>query len=487
MIMVVGLYTSRITLQALGASDYGIYNVVGSFVALFNIVSGAFSVSIARFLTMALGRKDEDTLRQLYAMSLIIQCGLGLLISVLVGIFGSYYVLHIMVMDDARRSTALVVLGLSMLGFFVQLINIPYNALIIAHERMRVFAYMGLLEVILKLGIAFSLLLSSSDRLILYSFLIFVSTLVLRIVYAWYCRQHFPECHFHWTFNKEIFRKMLAFIGWAFLGNGAVVIREQGTSIVLNLFAGPAVNAARAIATNVSTQMSSFVTNFMQAAQPQITKLSSVKQYEEMQQMIMRCSRASYLLMLILSLPVMKNVDFILEIWLGRPPFYTNIFLQCTLIISLIDSLKMPLLYGVLADGRIKRYEILLFIIFASTPLIAYFMLSVGAPYVIAYYVLIATSVVVDLLLIWQSAVLYKLKVKDVITEIAIPIGKVTLVAGLFTYFISIRTGFNFLDFLLESGFIGLVTLIVVLFLGLKPFERNKMKDIIMKKLGKGR
>ena len=200
---------------------------MGSFVAMFAILSGAFSVAIARFLTIALGGNDMDELKRLYSMALIMQSGLGLLVCLLVATVGSYYVLHVMVMSDARRLAALVVLGFSAVSFFVGLINVPYNALIIAHERMQVFAYMGLVEAGLKLAVAMVLLIGTIDRLILYGLLTLISSILIRFIYARYCHRHFAECRFSWGFDKTIFQRMLSFIGWAFLGNGAVVLREQ--------------------------------------------------------------------------------------------------------------------------------------------------------------------------------------------------------------------------------------------------------------------
>lgn len=297
LVMAVSLYTVRVVLDVLGEEDYGIYNVVGGFVALFNILSGALSVAIGRFITYEMGQPDVTTLRlrRIFSSSLLIQIAVGLVITLLIGAFGVWFVGHKMVISADRLEVALYVLGFSTLSFFINLLSIPYNALIIAHEQMKVFAYISIIEVILKLLVAYLLLVSPVDKLWLYALSMVLVALIVRFTYVAYCKHHFAECRFMWGFDKQLLSRMFAFSGWAFLGNGAIVLKDQGSNVLLNLFGGPAVNAAQGIAMQVNAAVYNFVLNFMQASNPQITKNYAAGNLEAMYSLIIRCSKFSFL------------------------------------------------------------------------------------------------------------------------------------------------------------------------------------------------
>ena len=320
LVMAVGLYTVRVILTALGEEDYGIYNVVGGFVAMFSILSGALSVAISRFITYEMGQPDVTTFRlqRIFSSSLVIQVVIGLIISLLIATFGVWFVENKMVIPSERLDVALYVLLFSTLSFFINLLSVPYNALIIAREQMKAFAYISILEVVLKLLVAYLLMITSSDKLMLYAFCMVVVSLIVRSVYTIYCKRNFEECRFVRGFDKKLLSKMFAFSGWAFLGNGVVVLKEQGSSVLLNLFGGPAVNAAQGIAMQVNAAVYSFVSNFMIASNPQITKNCAAGDLNSMHSLIIRSEKYGFCILLIILLPLCAGINYVLRLWLTR-------------------------------------------------------------------------------------------------------------------------------------------------------------------------
>ena len=257
-IMLINLYTSRIILQALGVQDYGIYNVVGGFVAMFGLLSNSLSAATTRFITFELGTGNNERLNKIFSSSVTIQVAICLIIVLLIEAFGVWFVNNKMLIAPERLAAANWCLQLSMITFCVNIIAVPYNALIIAHEKMTAFAYISVLEATLKLGICFIVMLSPSDKLVCYAILLSVVALLIRTIYAIYCKRNFKESRYHFYFDKELIYKMFAFSGWNFIGAGAGVLREQGVNILINMFWGTTINASRGIAQQVSAAVASF-------------------------------------------------------------------------------------------------------------------------------------------------------------------------------------------------------------------------------------
>ena len=270
--MVVSLYTSRVVLGALGVEDYGIYNVVGGVVAMFSMLSGSLSAAISRFITFELGTGNKEKLKRVFSSSVTIQMGLSAIILVLAETVGLWFLNNKMVIPESRMYAANWVFQLSLLTFVINLISIPYNAAIIAHERMSAFAYISIFEAVSKLVVAYCIVISPIDRLILYAIMLTTIAVIIRLIYGSYCKRKFEECTFHFIYDHDLLKQMFGFAGWNFIGASSALLRDQGGNIVINLFCGPAVNAARGIAVQVNTAIHSFVTNFMTALNPQITK-----------------------------------------------------------------------------------------------------------------------------------------------------------------------------------------------------------------------
>ncbi len=481
--MAVGLYTSRVILNALGVDDYGIYNVVGGFVSMFNVISGAFSVAITRFMAYAHGNGGTDRLRKCYSSAMIIQTALGTFICLLLATVGIWYVVNIMVLPRGRTVAALWVLLFSAVSFFISLISIPYNAMIIAHEHMQAFAYIGIAEAVLKLTVAIIVKYSPWDRLILYSSLMVLSAVMVWMLYAAYCRKHFEECHFLGEFDCSLFKEMMAFVSWAFLGNGAVVLKDQGINMIMNLFGGTVVNAARGISQSINNAVQSFTNNFIQAIQPQITQLYASDNRESMLDLVYRSCRYAYYLMLILCLPMIKNIEYVLQIWLGQVPEYVVEFAIFTLMASLVNSIINPLLYGVLATGRIKVYEIVMSITYTSSLPLSYLALKAGYPMISVYYIILVLTATVMFILVWQSACTYELSYRKFAVNVFLRLGTVTLLSGGITYLESVHTAIRFIDFLTESAISVGVTGIMILVFGLEKNERKTLLAFMKRKI----
>lgn len=254
-LMVISLYTSRVILNALGVNDFGIYNVVGGVVAMFSILSGSLSAAISRFITFELGKKDEEGLKKVFSASVTIQLALSAIIVILIEAVGVWFLNEKMSIPANRMYAANWVLQFSVITFVINLISVPYNATIIAHERMSAFAYISIFEGVGKLAIAFLITLAPFDRLIFYSILMCSIAVAVRLVYGTYCKRHFVECTYHFRWDKELLKRMFGFAGWNFIGATSAILRDQGGNIILNLFFGPAVNAARGIANQVNNAM----------------------------------------------------------------------------------------------------------------------------------------------------------------------------------------------------------------------------------------
>lgn len=356
--MVVSLYTSRVILNALGVEDFGIYNVVGGVVAMFTVISGSLSAAISRFITYELGKGDQSKLNKIFSASVTIQLALSLIIVVLIESVGVWFMNAKMTIPVDRMVAANWVLQFSIITFVINLISVPYNATIIAHERMSAFAYISILEAVCKLAIAFLIMISPMDKLVFYAILMCAVSVLIRFTYGHYCKKHFTECIYHFHWDKDILKKMFGFAGWNFIGASSAVLRDHGGNIVINLFYGPSVNAARGIAIQVNNAIMGFVSNFMTALNPQITKSYASGDREYMMTLLFQGARLSFYMLLLLSLPVLVNTHYILVLWLKLVPEHAVFFVQLILVFAMSESISNPLITAMLATGKIRNYQI---------------------------------------------------------------------------------------------------------------------------------
>lgn len=356
--MLLSLYTSRVVLKTLGVEDYGIYSVVGGFVSMFSILSSSLSASISRFITFGLGKGDIDNLKRIFSSSVVVQILMALVMAIIMGSFGIWYLNHKMNIPDGRLTASLWVMACSIGSFGVGLISAPYNAAIIAHEKMEAFAYISILDAALKLLIVFLLPIIPVDKLISYSILILLVTIILRGIYVLYCRRHFAECYFVPTFDKSILKSIGGFAGWSFFGEAIWILNTQGVNLLVNSYFGVTLNATREIANQVNGAVYRFAGNFMTALDPQITKTYACGEIEATRTLVCRGSRLSYYLVLIFAIPIFLETPMLLNIWLDTPPPRSASFTRLSILSSLFLILSTPLVKAQYATGNIKQYQI---------------------------------------------------------------------------------------------------------------------------------
>lgn len=376
--MLVTLYTSRVVLEILGVEDFGIYNVVGGIVVMFSFLNGTMASATQRFLAFEIGRNDFERLKKTFSLTLTIHVLIAFIILILAETIGLWFLNTQMNIPVERMEAARWVFQFSIFTSMIGIIQVPYNAAIIARERMNIYAYISIIEVCLKLLIVFMLTWISFDELKLYALLIFIVSLLISSFYKLYCVHFFKECVYHWAWDKELCQILLGYAGWNLIGNVSFVARTQGINILLNIFLGPAINAARGIAVQVNTAITSFVANFQLAVNPQIIKSYASKDILGMNKLIMQSSKYSFLLLYILALPLLLETDYILKIWLTVIPNYGVLFCRLMIISTLIDTLSGTLLYGVLATGKVKKYQLVMSCIFLFNMPLSYISLKLG-------------------------------------------------------------------------------------------------------------
>ena len=391
-LMLVGLYTSRVVLNALGETDYGVYSVVGGVVAMFSMISGALNSAVSRFITFELGKNNPERLNRVYCTSVNIQLILALIVVLLAEPIGLWFIENKMTIDPARIPAATWVLHFSLLSFVINLMSVPQMASITAHEKMSAYAYIGILDGLLRLGVAFMIVSAPFDRLVYYAMLMAGVVLIVRLTYGIYCRIHFPECRYRFVFDRPLVKEMFAFAGWNFIGVTSGVLRDHGGNILVNLFAGPVVNAARGVAVQLNGAVQSFVTNFMTAVNPQITKSYAAGDYKYVFALIGKSSRMSFYLLSLMAIPIIFNADLLLQIWLKEVPGHTTLFVQLFLMFALSESLSLPLITAMLATGRIRNYQLVVGGIQLLNLPVSYIFLKMGAIPEITVVVAIALS-----------------------------------------------------------------------------------------------
>lgn len=392
-LMCISLYTSRVILATLGVTDYGIYNVVGGFVSMFALISSALTAACTRFLNFEMGKGNLEKQKILFSTIVIIQCLLAVIITILGETVGVWYVNNIMVLPEARLHAANCCFQISILNFVLKLITIPYNASIVAHEKMNTFAFISIFQGLANLGICFLIQYNPFDRLVYYALLSFLISFIILLMYRIYAIRHFEECKFRFVFDKPVIKEIFSYSVWQILGNSAMIMKKQGVNMVLNYFFGPVVNAARGVATQVLTAVNGFSHNFMMAMNPQMTQSYARGDYKYTINLMYIGSRYSYYLMMLISLPVIFNADYLLNLWLKEVPDYAVVFTRLTLIWSLIEVITRPLVTVQNATGNVRLYQIIMGSLSLLNVPICILILWIGLSPVSVYYVSISIAI----------------------------------------------------------------------------------------------
>lgn len=486
LIMLITLYTSRVVLAQLGIKDYGIYNVVGGVVSMFSFLNNCMTTSTQRFLTFELGKGFSQRLKDVFAASLNIHIAIALTIVVLAETIGLWFVNYKLVIPGDRLVAANWVFQFAILSFCVSIIQVPYNAVIIAHEKMNVYAYISIIEVMLKLGIVYLLSVSPFDKLITYAILILTVQLLIRAIYQMYCRKNYEESNFRLFWDKSLYRQMSGFAGWNLFGSIAWLLRDQGLNIVLNLFFGPVINAARGVAAQVSSAVMNFISNFQMALNPQITKNYANGNLDEMEKLTYLGIKFSYIILFFMAFPLCLNIEYVLHLWLVEVPDYTALFIILILVDSLVGNLfGVPLMTSLAATGKIRNYQIVVSGIILCIVPIGYLALRLGFDAPSVFYITIVFSAISGFVRFLYCRKQLGYSLRGMFKNSLLPVFGVTSVALPLPIFLKLQCfrADTLLSFVVLCIVAVIITFFAAWFVGLKSNERDMVITMIKTKI----
>lgn len=431
LIMIISLWSSRVVLRSLGVVDFGLYNVIAGIVVAFSFMSGALNASCNRYYAVELGRRDPAALNAVYKANLLLFLLLSLLVLLLCESLGIFLLYKKMNIPADRMGVALPVFQFSIVTFISSLIAIPFKSLVTAKEKMKVYAYCSIIEAALKLGICYLLDKSPMDKLLFYALLLMLTSIVTNLFYILYCKHFYPECSLRGgKVEKGLVREILAFNGWGFIGSAATVAKSQGVNILLNMFYGPAVNAARGVANQIYVNVYQFAQNYTLAFSPQIVKSWSAGEKQNSLELIYRSSRLCFLLLFMIVLPLLGELPLVLDLWLVEVPEHSLAFARLMLLTSLVDSLHSPLYYGIQASGKVKWLNILVGGSQLGVVLLSYIILKCFkiAPELVFIFIL-GGAILSQILRITLSIKQIDLNLKSYLLKVILPLLLVSAVA----------------------------------------------------------
>lgn len=483
---IVSLYTVRVVLNVLGESDYGIYNVIGGIVVLFSFLNHAMNTATQRFLSYEIGKKDAVMFQRTFSMSINCHAIIAVAIFIILETLGMWFLCTHMNIPDGRMYAAHWVYQFSIATFVLNILRVPYNASIISFEKMSFYAYISIVEVLLNLGIVFILLLNLDiDKLIMYAGLkCIISVLCLLISYI-YCKVKFANCKYIFFWEISLFKKLFSFSGWSMLGAGSTLVSQSGSNILINIFCGVAVNAAYGIASQVSSVIYSFVSNFQLAFQPQIVKLYAAGKMNEQISLVNRASIISYFLLLIIFIPFVLKADYVLSLWLKEVPEYTVGFCQLMLVYSLIDAIQAPLWMSITATGKIKVYSIWSSSLVVLNLPIAWLMLSLGYSPLWVFVARVVINFIAAIIRVFYVKELLRFPIKNYVMMVIVRALPVTFIAFGFSYLLDGLFINSIVNFVAEVSCIVFITGITVFIIGLSAEERTFAINIVKSKISR--
>ena len=481
--MIVSLYTVRVVLNVLGAEDYGINNVVAGFVTMFNFLSSAMATASQRYFSYDLGKDDKEHLNRTFCVTFIIYIILCLLVLLVAETLGLWFVMNKLVIPSERKIAAVWIYQFSIISFLMTLITTPYKAAIIAHESMDAYAYISIIEVVLKLAVVFALQIIPFDRLILYGLLQGIVIVITALLYMCYGRIKFSECRYKFIWDFGMLKEMVSYSGWNLFGSLSSVLKNQGLNIVLNLFFGPIVNAARGVAFQVNNAVETFSLNFSTAMRPQIIKNYAARETEKALQLVYTGCKISYFLMFVFTLPLCLEMDYVLTLWLKEPPELTVLFTQLVLINALLDVINFPVMTLAQATGKIKLYQgVVGGLLLLNLP-ISYVVLKLGYSSVSPFVVTIVCTVISSIARLFIIKRLLKFSIVKFVKKTYIPCLIVTIITFVIPYIITKVMNSSFIRLCLVTALTVLILFISIWFIGLNREEKNNVVSILKKKI----
>ena len=479
--MFIGFFTARITLNALGVDDYGINNVVGGLVSMFSLLSSSLTSASSRFITFALGKGNKEEQKRTFATTMNIHVVLAVIVVLAIETVGVWFLNHKLNIPIDRMVAAHWVLQCSVVSFVLGLLSVPYNSSIIAHERMSAFAYLTIFDAVCKLMVVASIYYYGGDKLILFSIISLIPQIIRQGIYVWYCKRNFEECVYDLKWDKKLFREMFAFSGWNFIGCTAGLMRDQGVNIVINIFTSSAVNAARGIAMQLNGLIGQFTGNFMVSLNPQITKYYAVGDLTRMHKLLFYGTRLSYYLFMSLSIPVIFEVETVLTVWLGEVPAHTVLFTRLVLVLSLIDIFSQTLITAQNATGNIRNYQLVVGGLYLLNLPFSYLLLKIGfiPEMTLVVAIVIAIACMIARLCFLRNSI--KLPVFDYVTKVVfngLLVTVLSLILPAICYFNITITIWRFFAVCITSV---LSSSVAIYFVGCNKMERSMVNSYITK------
>ena len=487
-VMCIQLYTSRVVLQALGVEDYGIYNVVGGIVTMFAFLNAALNSSTQRYITYYLGKGDKEELQEVFSNCMFIHAMLALVIIVLSETVGLWFLYNKMVIPEERMVAAFWVFQMSIITTVILIFSTPYNASIIAYEKMSAFAYISIFDVVLRLLIALILLYSKWDNLILYAFLSVIAQMIIRFIYVHYCKRHFEITKIIYRFNKQLLKSMTSFIGWNVFGGLSHVLYGQGLNILLNMFFGPVINAARGIAVQVQSVVQQFAYNLQMAFNPQITKNYAVGDLKSMHDLVYKCSKYTFFLLLIISLPIFLEANLLLTLWLTTVPEWTVTFLRIMLCVIMVDSVANPLMTSSAATGNVKLYQTVIGGTMLLIVPVSYVFLKLGFNPAVVFIVHLAFCLITFMLRLFIIRPMIKLSIREYLLKAISPSLNTGLLAITIPGILYVVLSDTILNGFIVLASSVLCSMVAIYFVGLTKTERvflNQKLSIILSNIKK--
>lgn len=479
--MGVSLYTSRVVLNTLGVEDFGIYNVVGGVVTMLSFLNGTMTAATQRYITFELGKGNNKGLQKIFSLSISIHILISLLVVILAESIGLWFVSTQMSIPTDRMSAAMWVYQFSILACVVMIMSVPYNAAIIAHEKMSAFAYISIAEVSLKLFIVYLLVIFDFDKLKLYAVLMFAVQLLIRFLYGYYCKRNFSETKYRFLWDSKLFKEMLTFGAWTMNGTVAVLLYTQGINILLNIFFGPVVNAARGIAVQVQNAVASFCYNFQTAVNPQIIKSYAANDLAYMHKLIYATSKYSFFLLYLISLPIIIETKMVLSLWLKTVPEYTVIFVRLMLLICLLEALSRPIIIAAHATGNIKRFQLWEGSCLLSILPFSYCALKLGLKPQSVFIVHLVVAILTQYIRLYIISPQIQMKLAGYFKEVISRVIYVTIISTMFPLLLYSYLLHNILNSFFICFISIMCSLCSIYFWGLKNEERKLIIDKIKK------
>jgi O-antigen/teichoic acid export membrane protein len=482
-LMFVSLYTVRSILDALGAEDYGIYNVVGGMVVMFSFLSNTMATSVQRFFAYDVGQNNIKALRETFSFVLVVFFCISIIIIVFTEIIGAWFINYKLTIPPNRLAAAKFIFQFSLFSFIITIMVIPYQSIIIARERMNIYALVSIVEGILKLSIAFILPLIKTDKLKVYGILLFIMTFTISTIYYIYCRINFMESKYKYFWDIRRIKDIATFALWNMLGSIVSVLQNHGINILLNVFFGPIINTARGIAYQVHTALISFSNNFFTAVKPQIVKYYSTEQKENMNNLVFQSSKFAFFLVMILSIPLLAETEYILNIWLKVIPEYIVVFTRLVIIDGLINILSEPLVTAIQATGRMKEHQSIVSLVIFLGFLMSYVFLKMGADADAVFFVIIAVSIITYIVRVFLVKKLLHIAIKEYIRKVLFRVIAVFLLSIIIPGLIFYSMDMSFSRFILMIGCDVLLSCIIIYLIGISKNERIVVKSFVLKKI----